>query len=99
MQGGDRMTLSGLVSAAQYNGQSVTLLRANNAADRYVAPFNFEHSLCPAPEYTHCVISQRFSGASPIHAPHFMVDIRWIVRLDAAVWNLKELTVRPVNLR
>ena len=39
------------------------------------------------------------SGAFPIHVPHFMVVIRWIVRLDAAVWNLKELTVRPVNLR
>ena len=25
--------------------------------------------------------------------------IRWVVRLDAAEWRQKELTVRPVNLR
>ena len=34
MQGGDRMTVVGLVSAAHYNGQTVTLVHANDSADR-----------------------------------------------------------------
>ena len=36
MRGGEKMTLRGLVSAVHYNGQAVTLLRANDCGDRWV---------------------------------------------------------------
>ena len=57
MKGGETWVLTGLVKATHYNGQSVTLIRADD------------------------------SGA------------RWLVRLDAAVWQSRELTVRAVNLK
>ena len=57
MKGGETWILTGLVKATHYNGQSVTLIRADD------------------------------SGA------------RWLVRLDAAVWKSRELTVRAVNLK